>query len=294
VGFKNLTPQSPIYPEEAASYAVDALSLSEAAAVQCNTMFDIPYGDHPDQQLDLYLPDNSLSSSPVLIFAHGGAWTHGYKEWMGLMAPPLLGAGVILVSVSYRLAPDHKFPAALDDCLAALAWTHRNIAAHGGDPHRISVGGHSAGGHLYALAAVRRDLHARFKLPESPVVACLPVSGQMNMMFAQRTPGSPEARLYETFLADDAAGRAASPVNYVWRDMPYFLLAYGSADFARIIKGNRDMATAMTSAGAAFDELVFEGYDHFRTALELRNLNNPWVRRVTRLLTTQSARRAAE
>jgi acetyl esterase/lipase len=213
---------------------------------------------------------------------------------MGLMAPPLLAAGAILVSVSYRLAPEHKFPAALEDCLASLAWTRRSIAARGGDPKRIAVGGHSAGGHLFSLAAVRRDLYARFGLPKNPVMACLPVSGQMNMTFAERPPGSPEARLYETFLPNEASGRAASPVNYVSRDMPYFLLAYGSADFARIIKGNRDMAAAMSAAGAAFDELVFEGYDHFRTALDLGDPDNPWVRRVTRLLAAPRKIRTAE
>jgi len=292
MGFKNLPPQSSIYPAEAAHYAASALALSEAAAAQCPTMLDIPYGDDPHQQLDLYLPAPLAAPAPVLVFAHGGAWTHGYKEWMGLMAPPLVSAGVILVSVSYRLAPEHKFPAALHDCLSALAWTHRNIALHGGDPQRIAVGGHSAGGHLYALAAVRTDLHPRFGLPRNPVIACVPVSGQMNMMFPERQPGTAEARLYETFLEDDEAGRAASPVNYVTRDMPYFLLAYGSADFPRIIKGNRDMVSAMSEAGAAHDELVFDGYDHFRTALELGDSNNPWVGHMRRLLSAKTSFRA--
>jgi arylformamidase len=293
MGFDNLAPQSPIYPAEAANYAEAALALSRRAAARCRTEMDIAYGAHPEQKLDLYLPAAQGAPSPVLIFAHGGAWTHGYKEWMGLMAPPLLAAGAILVSISYRLAPAHKFPAPLEDCLAALAWTHRHIADRGGDPRRIAVGGHSAGGHLFALAALRRDLHARFGLPRNPVIACLPVSGQMNMMFAERPPGSPEARIYETFLPDDAAGGAATPVNYVWREMPYFLLAYGSADFARIIKGNRDMAAAMAAAGAAFDELVFEGYDHFRTALELGDDANPWVRRVAGLLSAPPQRLSA-
>lgn len=278
--FKTLAPQSPIYPDEAARYAEAALALSEAAAARCRTALDIAYGDHPDQRLDLYLPDRAGAPAPALLFAHGGAWTHGYKEWMGLMAPPLVARGILFASIGYRLAPEHRFPAALEDCLAALAWAHRNIAAYGGDPKRIAVGGHSAGGHLYALAALRRDLHPRFGLPETPVVACLPVSGQMNMMFPDRPPGSPEARIYETFLTGDEAGRAASPVNLVRRDMPYFVLAYGSGDFARILKGNDDMASAMSAAGAAFEVLVLDGQDHFGAALELRHAHCPWVGRV--------------
>jgi len=292
MGFKNLPPQPDLYPAEAAAYAAEALALSAAAAERCRTELDVPYGSHPLQQLDLYLPERA-AKAPVLIFAHGGAWTHGIKEWMGLMAPPLVSAGIILVSVNYRLGPQDKFPAALEDCLAALAWVHRNIARYGGDPSRIAVGGHSAGGHLYALAVLRKDLHPRFGLPPKPVLACLSVSGQMNMMFPERLPGSPEARIYETFLSDDAAGRAASPINFIAPDMPHFLLAYGSADFARIIRGNREMAGALRARGIAHEELVFEGHDHFRTALELRHPENPWVARAVDLLGSERHRKTA-
>lgn len=292
MGFKNLPPQPDLYPAEAAAYSAEAIALSAAAAERCRTEQDIAYGAHPLQQLDLYLPERA-SRAPVLVFAHGGAWTHGIKEWMGLMAPPLLAAGIILVSVNYRLGPKDKFPAALEDCLAALAWTHKNIARYGGDAARIAVGGHSAGGHLYALAALRTDLFARFGLPANPVVACLPVSGQMNMVFPERLPDSPEARVYETFLPDDAAGAQASPIRYIARGMPHFVFAYGGADFARIIRGNREMAAALRAEGIAHDEIVFDGFDHFRSALELRHPTNPWVLRVLDLLVPERRRKTA-
>ena len=77
------------------------------------------------------------------MFAHGGAWTHGYKEWTGLMAPVFTAVPAIFVSVSYRLAPENRFPVPLDDCIDALAYVHRHIADHGGNPARIYVGGHS-------------------------------------------------------------------------------------------------------------------------------------------------------
>ncbi|USE78396.1 alpha/beta hydrolase [Cupriavidus gilardii] len=126
------------------------------------------------------------------MFAHGGAWTNGYKEWMGLMAPALTAAGIVLVSVSYRLAPEHKWDAMLGDCLGASAWVYRNIARHGGNPERIAIGGHSAGGHLTMLAALQRSRLFEFGIPPRAIVACLPLCAPLDIRYPQRLPGSGE------------------------------------------------------------------------------------------------------
>src|SRR5258707_13555832 len=96
---------------------------------------------------------------------------------MAFMAPPLASLPAVYVSVSYRLAPKVRWPAPLDDCLAALAWVYKNIRQHGGDPARIFVGGHSAGAQLAAMVTLRRDLYAAHGLPAAAVKACFPFSG---------------------------------------------------------------------------------------------------------------------
>jgi hypothetical protein len=75
--------------------------------------------------------------------------------------------------------------------------------------------------------------------------------------------------------------------------MPHFVLAYGGADFARIIRGNREMAAALRAEGIPHDEIVFEGFDHFRSALELRHATNPWVVHVIDLLVPERRRKTA-
>jgi len=98
-------------------------------------------------------PDPNL---PVFVVFHGGGWVFGNVEQYDLTARQLANASnAIVVSVDYRLAPEHPFPAPLDDSWRALLWTVEHAADFGGDPTRIAVGGDSAGGNLAAVCALR-------------------------------------------------------------------------------------------------------------------------------------------
>ena len=89
---------------------------------------------------------------PVMVWIHGGGWVIGSADESIATARDLAaGAGCIVVSLDYRLAPEHKAPAAVDDCVAAVGWVLDHAAEIGGDPARVAVGGDSAGGNLAAL-----------------------------------------------------------------------------------------------------------------------------------------------
>ena len=178
--FADLPPQPPMMPESE-RYAAWCLEASNTALAHTRHMLDIAYGPEDWQKIDLYLPEASAGAEfPTLLFMHGGYWTHGYKEWLGFMAPAFVSLPAIFISVGYRLAPAAQYPAALDDCLSALAWVYKHISHYGGDPRRLFIGGHSAGGHLAALAAVRSDLRAARDIPAGALRACLPVSGSFD------------------------------------------------------------------------------------------------------------------
>lgn len=109
--------------------------------------------------LRLYTPEGS-APFPVVIYCHGGGYVVGDLDTQDMIARTLCAwSGAIVVSVDYRLAPEHPFPAAPDDTFAALQWAAGHAADFGGDPTRLAVAGDSAGGNLVAAAALRaRDL----------------------------------------------------------------------------------------------------------------------------------------
>ncbi len=103
----------------------------------------------------LYAPPGGAAPHPVLVYFHGGGWTIGDLDTHDVLCRQLCAAaGVAVVSVDYRLGPEHRFPAAFDDCLAATRWVRREAAALGLDATRLAVGGDSAGGNLAAAVSI--------------------------------------------------------------------------------------------------------------------------------------------
>ncbi|PYR36193.1 MAG: lipase [Acidobacteria bacterium] len=123
---------------------------SEAVGAVSNLLVPGPGGEIP---IRVYLPRNS-GPVPVLVYFHGGGWVAGNVDAYDATCRALTNAAACaVVSVEYRLAPEHKFPAAPDDCYAAVKWVAANAAQFGGDASRLAVGGDSAGGNLTTVVA---------------------------------------------------------------------------------------------------------------------------------------------
>jgi acetyl esterase/lipase len=271
--FADLPPQPPMSPI-AENYAAWCLEATTAARAQTRHVLDIAYGSDDWQKIDLYVPDASAEDElPTLLFMHGGYWTHGHKEWLGFMAPAFVSLPAIFISVGYRLAPAAPYPAALTDCLSALGWTYNHIATYGGNPQHLFIGGHSAGGHLAALVALRPSLLPAYGLPSNAISACFPVSGVYDL-----TGPIPQDRL-QAFLPAGTNPLVASPLHYTNGNRIPFLLAVGEHDFPVLYEQAYAMDAALRQADGMVEFLEIAGADHFQISQQGGDRSQIWVQR---------------
>ncbi|MCC8035277.1 MAG: alpha/beta hydrolase fold domain-containing protein [Rikenellaceae bacterium] len=151
-----------------------------AASGQYAFIENIPYRDGPADQyqkerclVDLYCPDGP-EGFPTVVWFHGGGLTGGEKE----IPRELKESGIAVAAANYRLSPRVHAPAYLDDAAAAVAWVVENIASYGGDPERIYVAGHSAGGYLTSMIALDKSYLAKYGIDADRIKGYMPVSGQ--------------------------------------------------------------------------------------------------------------------
>jgi len=153
---RGVPPTHTLTPAEARSFYRDRRSVTQPepppiAQVQA-LQAEGPLGPIP---LRLYRPVEGGAPLPVLVYYHGGGWVIGDLDTHDTLCRQLaLDAGCAVVAVDYRLAPEHRFPAAVDDCIAATAWVRREAARLGLDASRLAVGGDSAGGNLAAAVCI--------------------------------------------------------------------------------------------------------------------------------------------
>ena len=184
---------------------------------------DIAYGDHPRQAFDVFVPDNAERKTPVVLFAHGGAFVSGHRNRTEQIYSNVLyylaRQGIAGVNIGYRLATDVKYPGATDDIATVVQWTDAHAAEYGIDPKRIFLMCHSAG----AAHAGSYAYDPRFQPTQGNLLAgMIVVSGRVR---ADNLAENPNAKKVELYYGSDAATlEEVSPVNHIHRDsIPTFV-----------------------------------------------------------------------
>ncbi|WP_297750478.1 alpha/beta hydrolase [Hydrogenophaga sp.] len=163
---------------------------SALARQRLPALLDVRYGHGHGESLDIFPAVRSPGASlaPVLVFIHGGWWRSLDKADHSFVAPPFVAAGACVVVPNYALCPAVTIPDITLQMVHALAWVHRHIAAHGGDPDRITVAGHSAGGHLSAMMLACEWTRVGDDLPPSLVKNAMSISGLHDLEPVRHTP----------------------------------------------------------------------------------------------------------
>jgi len=178
-----------LVPEHAAHFERWAADSAQARE-QLPGLMNVAYGHGPRETLDVFpaAGPSGRAPAPVLVFIHGGYWRSLDKSDHSFLAPAFVRQGACVVVPNYALCPAVTIPQIALQMTQALAWVYRHIGAHGADPQRITVVGHSAGGHLAAMLLACQWARVGADLPSALVKSALSISGVFDLEPLRHTP----------------------------------------------------------------------------------------------------------
>ncbi len=245
--------------------------VGTAMSVGCGdieTIVGISYDDRQARtELDVYLPAGAPPAGgwPAVLAIHGGGWRHFDRGSMAASAERLAGAGYAVVNIDYRLVPAGQYPAAVQDCLCALAFMRAHAGEWNIDPDRIATFGYSAGGHLASMLGVasagpmhQPDCAAGVTGPPAAVISG---AGPEDMWLF------PEADAVVEFIGGTKAEvpalwDATSPITYVQAGAPPFLFVHGADDWFAGIEHSTHMRDALLAVGGQAELFEIPGGGH--------------------------------
>lgn len=217
---------------------------------------------------DVYLPPEGEGPFPGVLMVHGGAWTVGTKTDMSMHARRLATKGYAVVSIEYRLAPQHKFPAQIEDCRTALLWIRENAARFQIDPSRIAGFGYSAGGHLVCLLGLLNgeDENERLQAVVAGGAPCefrnLPERSSLLTYWL----GGPPSELPEIY-------RDASPASFVSADDPPIYFYHGEHDRMVPSRSAMQLHQRLKAKGVRTDMHLVADAGHIKTFFDLQSVD---------------------
>lgn len=221
--------------------------------------------------LDLLLPE--APTGAVTLWLHGGGWSGGSRvEGLGYWCALLAAHGIATAAVDYRLSGDATFPAQIHDVKAAVRWLRSHADDYGLDPERIGIWGHSAGGHLAALAALTGDLaelegDCGAAGVSSRVKAVAMASAPSDFLspggeLVNDRPGRVTQLFDGTVTEREALMRQASPIAHVHAGAPAFLIAHGTLDETVPYEQATRLRDALESADVPVEFISIDGGHH--------------------------------
>ncbi len=238
-----------------------------AAALPGSVERDLTYctRDGEELKMDVYTPDDP--NGAAVMFIHGGGWTSGSKDGGSgsEMWPELLGRGYLVASIDYRLAPEHPFPAQMEDVTCAVLYLKRNAAELGIDPERIGAYGGSAGGHLASLLGTTggHGYEGGITSLTAEVAAVVDLFGPTDLTVD--FDGASERIITTVFGATDRNSKVlvqASPVRNVSADDPPFLIIHGELDELVPIVQGEALYEALVAAGVEAEFVPVKNANH--------------------------------
>ena len=237
----NIRRRHPESPQHYARYEADS-AAARAALVARGGRIDLRYGEADGERLDFF--PAAQANSPLFLFIHGGYWRALDKRDFSFIAPPFVAAGISVALINYDLTPKVTVEEIVAQTQRAIGWTHRNAGELGFDPRRLVVGGHSAGGHLTAMALAAE--------PRLPIAAGIAISGVFDLVPLLKTNVNVQLTL------DENRARSLSPIHRPRPDRAPDLISVGGAETEGFIRQTQDFAGRLGKPAK-----IYPGLDHY-------------------------------
>ncbi|MGC8524154.1 MAG: alpha/beta hydrolase [Acidibrevibacterium sp.] len=217
----------------------------------------VAYGPGPRHRLDVYSPARAAAAAPVpaVVFFYGGGWEEGDRGIYRFVGAALAARGIVTLVPDYRLYPEVRFPAFMEDAAAAVAWARSFLTTLGGDPGRLFLMGHSAGAQIATLLALDPRYLRAAGAGGLRIAGVIGLAGPYDFL-PLRSP------TLKAIFGPEAAWPASQPITYASAAAPPMLLAAGTAD--RVVDpGNTErLAARLRAVGAAVEMRLFRGLGH--------------------------------
>lgn len=213
----------------------------------------VSYGPTLMERLTIY--PAPAPKAPVMVFIHGGYWKMGLGDDYDFVAHGPSAAGYTVVIVNYALAPHVSIPEIVRQARAAVSWTLKNILTFNGDPNKVYVAGHSAGGHLAAMVGLTS--WEAYGLPQDCIKGILTISGLYDLEPVSQTFVQPSLRISAEHIL------YASPIRLIRPLSIPLIVAWGALETAAFQQQSSDYLSAWLAAGNTGSSLIIPGTNHF-------------------------------
>ena len=259
-----------LFPEAASLYEALCQTESEKARGDLAHRLDVPFGPTLAEHVDLY---PAGEDAPVLVYVHGGFWALRTAREFGFVARGPASRGVATVVTNYALCPAVTIDEIVRQTRAAVAWAYRNAQTFGGDPERIHVAGHSAGGHLVGML-LATDWPGDYGLPADLIKGATAISGLFDLAPFPYTFLQPKVQLTWDQI------RRNSPILQVPAAAPPLLVAYGENETEEFKRQSEDFFGAWKEKRLPGERLVLSGKNHFDVVDGFLDAGSPLLSRI--------------
>ena len=223
---------------------------------------NVSYGPSGPETLDIF-PGEGDGPLPVQLFIHGGYWKALDAKDFSYVARAFQSRGILTLVLNYGFLPGISMAELVAQCARAVVWTYRNITEFGGDPERIFISGHSAGGHLAAMMLMT-DWQS-LSVPQDVIKGAVGISGLYDLEPVKLCFINEDLKL----TADDVA--RFSPVCHAPGTKAPLLLTVGAEEGPEYLRQSADLAAAWSAAGIHSRSTPMEGHNHFSIIEELND-----------------------